>query len=519
MCLNPVRIFNKYTQKWLQVPCGSCDVCLQQKADRRATRIVNHEKSSGKVCLFVTLTYDNRFIPYIRPSEIVPGRPYNIYRDAEVRYVRSKRQRPDGCYYMFPKVYNGTHVIGTSNFVPKSKDDCLHDFSLDHLPLIRKRAGFDRLGHSVYTQIQDKVSVSFFKDWQDFYKRFEINYVRTFGERPARSYYVTSEYGETFGRIHFHSLIWCDIESLHRYERIIRHSWQYNGNRRYTVKVEVARKPAAYVASYVNSGVEFPKFLRRYHAPKNSYSQGFGMDCLYFSLDFVASAIERGSLLYPIHKDIEGHKFTTFVPFPRYVLNRWFPYFAGRSALSPDEVYSCCEDPEFLRTKTDLFSDGILYDEERKEHAITRLHGARRRFREYCLSQGREWQSSSVYNGKWKDCSLTPRLNIGDFPRLYVRLLSLLPSFFMRSSMEEFSRLGKHWCYYYTDLDYKKKEFYEYYFAPHGRSRSPIPDNFDFSALPVQEQSMNFRYKLKYDKNVKQKKVTNLSMVSQGYYV
>lgn len=501
------------------MPCGTCDVCLQQKADRRATRIVNHEKSTGKVCLFVTLTYDNRFIPYIRPSELRPGCSYNIYRDAEVRYVRSLRKRTDGGYYMYPKVYRGTHVIDTRKFVPLCKEEHLSDFDLTNMPLLRKRDGFDFLGHVKYSEIPDKVSVSFFKDWQDFYKRFEINYVRTFGERPVRSYYVTSEYGETYGRIHFHSLIWCDIESIHKYEHIIRHSWQYNGNRRYTVKVEVARKPAAYVASYVNSGVEFPHFLRRYHRPKNSYSQGFGMDCLYFSLDYIASRIEQGTLLYPVEKDIEGQKFKSYVPFPRYVLRRWFPYFPGCSSLSSDEIFACCEDPEFLRSKTDIFSDGILFDKERKEHAITRLYGARKRFREYCLSPGNRWQDSSPYLGPWKDDHLTSGLNIGDFARLYVRLRSLIPAFYMRQSMEEFEKLNLHWCYYYTDLDYNKKDFYAVYLARSPKIREHIPKNFSWDSLPIQEQSMNIHYKFKYDKKLKQKKVTNLSMTSQGYYV
>lgn len=88
MCLYKRYIKNPYTGKDVFVKCGHCNACLQEKAARRTSRIRNNV-SSGQTALFVTLTYANMFVPYVRRSDLksfeftVP-----VYRDASIRRNR-----------------------------------------------------------------------------------------------------------------------------------------------------------------------------------------------------------------------------------------------------------------------------------------------------------------------------------------------------------------------------------------------------------------------------------------------
>lgn len=71
-CLNPISIENpKWLEltdydpsvpHWLSVPCGKCVACLQKKRMNWAFRL-DKEKLFSTSALFITLTYDNAFLP------------------------------------------------------------------------------------------------------------------------------------------------------------------------------------------------------------------------------------------------------------------------------------------------------------------------------------------------------------------------------------------------------------------------------------------------------------------------
>ena len=77
MCTNTRLIRNAYTGKAVRVSCGKCEACRQQKAALRANRIRNHSRF-GYVSLFVTLTYSNDYLPYIRRCQLQSHDLYNI---------------------------------------------------------------------------------------------------------------------------------------------------------------------------------------------------------------------------------------------------------------------------------------------------------------------------------------------------------------------------------------------------------------------------------------------------------
>lgn len=514
MCTHRVKIFNKFAQRFVWVDCGVCPACLQQKANRRSMRIVNHEKTSGKIALFCTLTYANQFIPYIRPSELQRGCLYNIYRDYDVRFVRS-----DYTYKTVPKRVKLLSPIDKCLFNKSYSSFSFEDNRTDNLPLLHCRSGLGSDGIYRYKSVPDKVGVCYFKDWQDFYKRFDTNYFRNYGEHFPRSYYATSEYGETYCRPHFHFLIFIQPERQRFVEETIRRSWQYTGGKRYTVKIEVARSPARYVASYVNSGASFPRFLRTFHRPKNSYSAGFGMDCKYFALDYIISCIESGDFRYPVTRNLEGRSITEMLPIPRYVLSRWFPKFTGFCRLSSDQIYDVCHRPHILQVLAK--TNGFRPDDAGK--FALRLLGAKLRFRNFYADR---------FGDERINC-----LSKFDFARFYVNCWNRYASFSLRNLHEMFARGSFSWYDFYEDLDYRRKEYYEIYLG----EKAP-PDELDLSnsvsvdlpkglkihrefapIKPVNEslftKSLSLPYEQMYTKTLKQKKFTNHVMVSMGLQV
>ena len=94
MCDYAKYVYNKYIRKSLLVECGKCPACLQRKANARAMRIRNH--NDGRLCLFLTCTYDNRFVPYVNVDDLfVSGdlrdREIKLYRDYIVRFYRDNK--------------------------------------------------------------------------------------------------------------------------------------------------------------------------------------------------------------------------------------------------------------------------------------------------------------------------------------------------------------------------------------------------------------------------------------------
>ena len=70
MCTHRKEITNPYTGKKLIVNCGMCPACRQEKAIKRTMRIKNHYDDKLS-CAFVTLTYRNECIPYIRSTDLI----------------------------------------------------------------------------------------------------------------------------------------------------------------------------------------------------------------------------------------------------------------------------------------------------------------------------------------------------------------------------------------------------------------------------------------------------------------
>ena len=84
-------------------PCGQCPACQQARANRRAVRIRNHHPQ-GFIAYFVTLTYNNDYIPYVSKADIIDiynklrttdcdGALIPVYRDYDHKALFAKAEK------------------------------------------------------------------------------------------------------------------------------------------------------------------------------------------------------------------------------------------------------------------------------------------------------------------------------------------------------------------------------------------------------------------------------------------
>lgn len=65
MCVSAIRIKHPYIEgKFLDVPCGKCIECCKKKRFQWCFRMEQEFNNSNRGCFFVTLTYDNEFLPH-----------------------------------------------------------------------------------------------------------------------------------------------------------------------------------------------------------------------------------------------------------------------------------------------------------------------------------------------------------------------------------------------------------------------------------------------------------------------
>lgn len=368
MCTNQKLIFPRYSKRSMYVKCGHCPACLQEKAAKRVKRI-NDTYSDELVCTMVALTYSRGCAPYVLRSDaydFVNGRldSLNIYRDCSIRKVRKPIDRSD--YHQVYKRNNVTVLLDSIDFVSNS--------SLSHTKDLKHEHG--------------KIGVVYYKDMQHFVARLRLNLKRHYNYEGKIFIYACSEFGVRSQRPHFHLLIFCPKSVETSLRSAIFESWPFSNLARFPRAVERCYKGASYVASYVNQSSDFPLFYRDYFKPKHSYSKGFGVCNPKYSLSEILSKYERGNLKLSVAKTVKGLPSIVDIPFPKYVINRYFPKFKGYTRCPPSSLLSYLERIYDGSWQTEVFpyeplgfSFGLLYltaDECRTISVM--LHNAYKRF-------------------------------------------------------------------------------------------------------------------------------------------
>lgn len=354
-CVNSYYVKNPYSGQTILVNCGHCPACLQYKADKRSARIRNNMNSYGVPkyrVWFLTLTYDNKFIPYIKKDQLLEMMidrevPINVYRDYDCRIVTGKHMRTKNGKRatLRRKLVRNTSLLDTlfyDDFQYRGKE-------IDYVKLLNNDLPSNYLREWITSKSwkyvdKQRIPVLWYKDIQNYIKRVKKEFNK---HEISFSYFCCTEYGPTSGRPHAHILAFVPMgyDSLTKY--ILCKNWLFDFHT--SRKCEIPRKDiASYVSSYVNGFSSLPYLFQAVgkFAPKHSYSFGFGMENENFRLEEVLAKVRRGSLLYARQVIANGVSTRIDIPLPKYALNRYFPVFRGYSRFTDDEIRSIIIRPE-----------------------------------------------------------------------------------------------------------------------------------------------------------------------------
>ena len=206
MCTSQRWIVNKYDGSKHYVKCGHCEACRQEKSLQRSNR-VNAEFNSGRLGVFVTLTYLNSFVPYIYKADYYrmrqefdeslkqekSGKPlkfdYNvslpIYRDFEVKqnqHGKTIKRNIEPIQTLYPEDFV------SYGDMPKLPFGNLRTF---------KNIRFINTKTNRYIFDREKIAVLHYDDLKSFLDRLRLklkrayNYDKRYEVFAAREYLVT----------------------------------------------------------------------------------------------------------------------------------------------------------------------------------------------------------------------------------------------------------------------------------------------------------------------------------------
>lgn len=368
MCFNSVTVKVPFSHRTIKVPCGKCSACLGVKASKRAKRIRSHHPA-GFTCWFVTLTYDNNFLPFIKKSDLLAAKSDNddfvsnteyefyeadgsssrlssnpscpvkqvnevskldgavsipIYRNSSCRWYRSRLT-----------VQSEECVIGSLS-VPV---DALRHVSPDYLD--SHLLGYRHKVDGVSVPHPDNVSVTYYDDVKNFFKRLRDYLKSHYGTSVPLSYYSTSEYGPTTSRLHYHLALW--LPSYIGYSEVcsfVCKAWPFCDSDRLRKYIETAVCVSDYIASYLNCDSSVSRFLTFISPPRCSHSLYFGFDKMQYDFQYVHAVLSNGLGCSFIESYMQKGKgfVESVVSFPKYVVYKYFPFVKGFSRLDDNTL-------------------------------------------------------------------------------------------------------------------------------------------------------------------------------------
>lgn len=291
-CLKPLRIFNKYTNKWSYVGCRKCDACLIADANNKAL-MLRTEMQKNWYMLFVTLTYDNDNLPIV------------FYGDNKIRRFN----------------HGNLDVI-------------------DILPKIIDLEPHEPFNHPCL----DCTGVLYYRDFQLFNKRLRIRLNRNGIKSPK--FFVLCEYGSARKRPHFHVLYFFQRPiDFERFTQFVIKSWRLCNETSIREGIKFVNPGlSTYLASYVNGNVNRYRFASEKYFKQKTHRSAY--------LDYGCNQEDKEVLREAVNSGIFGFDDTkTLRPFERFdvsekgdvsvrllskrVLDTYFSKPYGFSSLSP----------------------------------------------------------------------------------------------------------------------------------------------------------------------------------------
>lgn len=293
-CLNPVKVYNKFTHDVLYVPCGHCYSCLKNKSNRD-TALAMNISSNFKYCYFVLLSYEDKFLPLmevVSVDSIDSDRSNYTFRSVDRNMILScnnKKDRRGNNRVVKDEIFEFTHSMTSTEF----QDIVVR--SHGHYDYARKCVVYPK-----YEDCDHTLPYCCTSDCQKFLKRLRFHIKTKYNEKIC--FYAVSEYGPRTYRPHWHLLLFFNSDELSKViSQYISESWSYGYS-----NCELSRGgSASYVASYVNSSVCLPSLYLQHKEidPRAFHSKGYGINNVFpregkiYEIEKMSSVLLNGEVI------------------------------------------------------------------------------------------------------------------------------------------------------------------------------------------------------------------------------
>lgn len=228
-CEHPQRVYNKYLNDYIWVPCGQCAICKNKRA-AHYTELLEREKLQHPYSFFVTLTYSDESLPFISQGF--------LDNSADTKVYVSSRSRDGICIpftELFPpeKEYEYYQYDADGNKIGSADLDyfygCLSHGGLPYASKTDVQLFLKRLNKYIHDNITHQ------------YQNFR--------------YFIVSEFGSTTFRPHFHGTFYVDNkECAERFHDAIVACWKSG-----IIDCQpIENSACGYVAQYINKSSDLP---------------------------------------------------------------------------------------------------------------------------------------------------------------------------------------------------------------------------------------------------------------------
>lgn len=343
----------------IYVGCGRCPSCLQKKANKRS-ELIRNQHPEGYTPYFVTLTYNDKSLPYILlkdckhsfssscDGDIKQCSPCDSFSVPIYRDVSFLRGRSSWLFRIYQR-----------NILSNVELDSTISHSLKYV----SRPRYLQDGVQNFSYHTDRIGVYYPKDCSDFIKRLRTRLFRRFKSWIKLYYYSAPEYGPTTHRPHLHLCIWVpSFVSTKIFQDECVSAWPFASPTRTREFIEVAKNISAYLASYVNCDASIPRPFLNAFPLRPTHSLYLGFDNPAFAFDKVLDKITSSSECF--YTSVFYHPDSGFSEisrlYPRYVLHRFFIKIKSFGAIPREILYSLYLYPEEYLKKVDSLPPRVL---------------------------------------------------------------------------------------------------------------------------------------------------------------
>lgn len=334
------------------VPCGKCDACRANYQKMWASRLEAEMKHS-KFNLFITLTYDNEYLPRVSYDVDEDGiclgnsvrfglRAMKKYKSLLQKSLFAKRKTTKEKYARlcdeFANTFDDTSYVDGNRYSVAVPPHWVSHYKYNPRTGEKDIPVFDK---------SQTFAVCSKKDIQDFISNLRTRCSRELGiDKKSFSlrYFICAEYGPDTFRPHYHGTLHTDSFAVAQW---LQKDGVFKSWSKQTRNVDVCQLIndkggcSAYVSKYVTCDTNLPSSLRlsttrTFHL--QSKSPCIGSQCL--DLDTLSYQLDKGTLLYSYSfTDKNSRELVTIMrSYPVQSWQRYFPNFCKGSEFS-DEVF------------------------------------------------------------------------------------------------------------------------------------------------------------------------------------